>query len=129
MVDNTSVIIAHGTGADAVPAAEMQAFSDRFGFVFAAHALGDANRSARVERPFHYIEHNFYAGRTFADLDDLNAQLRAWCDRVNLRTKRHIRAVPRELYQLERQHLHPLCRRTSPRSTGCTSAWWTWRGT
>lgn len=108
MVDNTSVVIGHGRGADAVPAAEMQAFADRFGFVFAAHAPGDANRSARVERPFDYIERNFYAGRTFADLVDLNGQLRAWCDRVNLRTKRHIRAVPRELYLLERQHLRPL---------------------
>jgi transposase len=108
MVDNSSVVIGHGTGAEAVPAPQMEAFSDRFGFYFAAHELGDANRSARVERPFDYIERNFYAGRTFVDLDDLNAQLRQWCDRVNLRTKRHIRAVPRELYQTERQHLKSL---------------------
>ena len=30
----------------------------------------------RVERPFHYIENNFLAGRTFADWDDLNRQAR-----------------------------------------------------
>jgi len=31
---------------------EMVAFAERFGFEFRAHALGHANRSARVERPF-----------------------------------------------------------------------------
>ena len=42
---------------------EMAAFAERFGFTFAAHEKGDANRSARVERPFDYIENNFLAGR------------------------------------------------------------------
>ena len=35
-----------------VPAPEMAAFAERFGFLFRAHEKGDANRSARVERPF-----------------------------------------------------------------------------
>ncbi len=38
------------------------------------------NRSARVERPFDYIEKNFYPGRTFSELADLNAQFRQWRD-------------------------------------------------
>lgn len=72
VVDNSSVVIGHGTGKDAVAAPEMLALSQRFGFAFMAHELGDANRSARVERPFHYIENNFYPGRTFVSIDDLN---------------------------------------------------------
>lgn len=108
MLDNSSVIIGRGTGKDAVPAAEMRALSERFGFEFAAHEVGDANRSGRVERPFHYIEHNFYPGRDFESIEDLNAQLVAWCERVNARYKRHIRAVPLELYQIERPHLKRL---------------------
>ena len=58
MVDNTSVVIASGTGKNAKPAPEMEAFGNRFGFEFAAHEKGDANRSARVEGPFYYIERN-----------------------------------------------------------------------
>ncbi|HSP80921.1 MAG TPA: helix-turn-helix domain-containing protein, partial [Myxococcaceae bacterium] len=65
MLDNSSVIIVRGTGKDAIPAPEMKAIEERFGFVFAAHEVGDADRSARVERPFDYIERNFYAGRDF----------------------------------------------------------------
>jgi transposase len=108
MIDNSSVIIAHGRGRDAVPAAVMQALAGRFGFEFEAHAVGDANRSARVERPFHFIENNFYAGRTFTSLDDLNAQLRQWCDRVNDRPKRALPKTPFELLAVERPVLKPL---------------------
>jgi transposase len=108
MVDNTSVVIASGTGKNANPAPEMKAFGDRFGFHFEAHEKGDANRSARVERPFHYIEHNFYPGRTFVDLDDLNRQLADWCARKSHRFLLEQQARPIELYQTERLHLEPL---------------------
>lgn len=108
MIDNSSVIIAQGRGADAIPADQMLALAKRFGFEFEAHAVGDANRSARVERPFHYIENNFYVGRTFTSLDDLNAQLRQWCDRVNDKSKRDLPMKPFELLAAERPILKPL---------------------
>ena len=108
MVDNTSVVRLRETGAAMVPAPGMEAFSERFGFVFRAHELGDANRSARVERPFSFIENNFLAGRSFADWADVNAQAREWCDKVNRSYKKHIRAVPAELYAIERLELEPL---------------------
>jgi transposase len=99
------VIIAHGTGPNAVPAPEMKAFGERFGFSWMAHALGDANRSARVERPFHYIENNFYVGRTFVDRDDLNAQLREWCARVDDKPKRRLKTTPLALFATEQTAL------------------------
>lgn len=108
MIDNTSVVVARGTGAAMVPAPEMAAFGERYGFVFRAHEVGDANRSGRVERPFSFIEGNFLAGRRFADWSDLNAQARAWCDTVNGRVKRHLRAAPRELFAVEQASLQPL---------------------
>src|SRR6516162_2022847 len=77
----------------------------RFNFHFVAHERGDANRSARVERPFWFIENNFLAGRTFSSWPDLNEQARRWCDRVNSTYKKHIRAVPHELFALEQRHL------------------------
>ena len=80
MIDNTHVVILRGTGKDMVPTAEMEAFAERYGMLFHAHAVGDANRKGRVERPFHYIENNFLAGRTFVDWDDFNRHARAWCD-------------------------------------------------
>ena len=108
MIDNTHVVVLRGTGAEMVPVPEMEAFAERYGFVFRAHAVGDANRSARVERPFRYIENNFFPGRTFSDWTDLNAQAREWCERVNGKYKRHLRAVPRELFAVEKPRLKPL---------------------
>lgn len=108
MIDNTHVVVLKGTGADMVCVPEMEAFAERYGFAFRAHAVGDANRSARVERPFHYIENNFFPGRTFSDWTDLNAQAREWCERVNGKYKRHLRAVPRELFAVEKPRLKPL---------------------
>jgi len=108
VIDNTSVTRLRGTGKDAVIAPEMEALGKRFGFFFMAHRLGDKNRSARVERPFDHIEKNFYAGREFADIDDLNRQLRDWCERVASKPKRSLGCAPIELFQIERPRLRPL---------------------
>jgi len=59
MIDNSHVVVAAGSGATMIPAPEMAAFAERYGFVFTAHEKGDANRSARVEAPFHRIEQGF----------------------------------------------------------------------
>ena len=108
MIDNTHVVVLRGSGREMTPVPEMAAFAERFGFQFVAHAIGHANRSGRVERPFHFVEHNFLAGRTFSSWEDLNQRAREWCDKVNSTYKKHIRAVPRELFALERLHLKPL---------------------
>ncbi len=68
MIDNTHVVVLRGTGREMVPVPEMAAFAERFGFRFVAHERGDANRSARVERNFWFIESNFLAGRTLRQL-------------------------------------------------------------
>jgi transposase len=108
MIDNTHVVVLRGSGKQMEPVPEMASFAERMGFRFVAHEIGDANRSARVERPFHFIENNFLAGRTFASWPDLNSQARQWCDRVNATYKKHIRAIPRELFAVERLQLKPL---------------------
>jgi len=108
MIDNTHVVVLHGAGSNMVPVPEMAAFAERFGFSFVAHERGDANRSGRVERPFSFIENNFLAGRTFSTWQDLNQQAREWCNRVNSTYKKHIHAIPRELFAVEQLHLHPL---------------------
>jgi len=108
MIDNTHLVVLSGTGRDMVPVPEMAAFGGRFGYVFEAHEKGDANRSARVERFFDYIDNNFLAGREFTDWAHVNREARAWCDKVNATTKRHLHASPRELFATERSRLVPL---------------------
>ena len=108
MVDNHSVVIARGSGANAIVAPEMEAFVERFSSKFLAHEPGDANRSARVEGPFWHVERNFYPGRKFPNLTWLNRDLLAWCDRDNGKFKRSFRARPIDLFVASKAALRPL---------------------
>src|SRR5207302_385328 len=105
LIDNTHVVVLKGTGRDMVPVPEMAAFAERYGFHFQAHEKGDANRSARVERSFRYIETNFLAGRKFRDWEDANREAREWCDKVNAKFRDDLKASPRELFAVEQSHL------------------------
>jgi transposase len=107
MTDNTHVIVHSGTGANMVPAPEMEAFAERYDFTFVAHELGDANRSARVEGPFDWIENNFLNHREFSDWEHLNREAVAWCDKVNAKYSTKLRASRRELFAAEVNHLKP----------------------
>jgi hypothetical protein len=108
MIDNTHVVVLRGTGKEMVAVPEMVAFGERYGFAFVAHEVGHANRSARVERPFAFIENNFLAGREFRDFAHVNQEARAWCERVNGTHKRHLHASPRALFVAEQPTLTPL---------------------
>ena len=119
MVDNSSVVLARGSGKNATIAPEMEAFSRRFGFVFAAHELGDANRSAKVERPFSHYQNNFLAGRTFTDWDDLNRRARQWCERKAANFASACKAAPLSFGPLSGPRCNH-CRSMSPRCTHWT---------
>lgn len=105
IIDNTTVIIAYGTGSEAVVAPEMEAFEKRFKFRFVAHEVGDANRSAKVERDFDFIQRNFTKGRDFVDDDDLNAQAEDWCRKKNAAHNRRLKDHPSHLFIQEQPHL------------------------
>ncbi len=110
MVDNSNVVVAHGTGKNAVMAPEMVAFGERFGMTFVTRVPGDPNRSAHVERQFWTIESNFEVKRVFIDLADYNAQLLAWCEQKNAKHRADLHAAPITLFAAERPHLKPLPR-------------------
>ena len=42
-------------------------------------AVARGNEKGRVERAIRFVRDAFFAARTFDDVDDLNAQARAWC--------------------------------------------------
>ncbi len=106
VIDNTSVILAGGSGSTAVIAPEMAMLLRCFGSEFMAHAVGHPNRKARVERPFYYVERNFLAGRVFADSADLNHQARLWCEQVaNQKIKKSLGMSPATAFVQEKPYL------------------------
>jgi transposase len=68
-----------------------------------------AKTKGKVERPFRYIREDFFLGRSFRNLDDLNAQFRQWLEQVaNLRIHATTRRVVAEHFAEERSKLQPL---------------------
>jgi hypothetical protein len=109
VIDNTSVMIAAGAGANAVIAPEMAAFARTLGFSFVAHRVGHPDRKGRIERPFAWIETNFLPGRSFCDFEDLNCQVLAWCREVaNHKPKRVLGMSPEAAWVIEKPYLQAL---------------------
>jgi hypothetical protein len=67
----------------------------------------DPQAKGILERSHRFLRSNFEPGRTFANHHDFQLQLDGWCDRVNHRVHRTIRAVPTERLAEERQRMRP----------------------
>jgi len=70
-------------------------------------AVARGNEKGRVERSIRYIRENFFAARQWSDIDDLNAQAKAWCRGHS--TDRPCAQDPRmtvsQAFETERAHL------------------------
>jgi transposase len=68
-----------------------------------------AKTKGKVERPYRYIRQDFFLGRSFRNLEDLNAQLAGWLDTVaNPRTHATTGCVVNQAFAEEQPHLKTL---------------------
>lgn len=58
-------------------------FAKHYGFTPRLCQPYRARTKGKVESSVKYVRGNFFEGRTFASLQDLNGQSRAWCDKVS----------------------------------------------
>jgi transposase len=106
IIDNTNLARLRGTGRDAVMAPEMEAFGKQYGFHFVCHAKGHANRKAGEERSFWTVETNFFPGRHFQTLEDLNQQAFEWATvRMEHRPVGKSQLIPAQAFERERAAL------------------------
>lgn len=84
-------------------------FADAYDFEIIILPPGAKERHGMVERPFHYIENNFLAGREFSDMEDLNTRADRWrTNTANVRVHGTLRERPVDRLQRERPFLKPL---------------------
>lgn len=69
---------------------------------------GDAQAKGLLERSHRFMRSNFEPGRQFANPLDFQLQLDGWCDKVNRRVHRTVRAVPAERLIEEQARMRPL---------------------
>jgi transposase len=87
----------------------MLALAQHYGFGPRACKSYRAKTKGKVERPYRYIRQDFFLGRTFRNLEDLNAQLRNWLDSVaNVRLHGTTQRLVDEHFREELPALQPL---------------------
>jgi hypothetical protein len=109
IIDNTNLARLRGTGKNAVIVAEMEQFARQYGFMFVCHEKGHANRKAGNERGFYTVETNFFPGRTFENLEDMNSQAFEWSTvRSANRPTGKTRLIPSVAFEYEKPYLKKL---------------------
>lgn len=115
IIDNTNLARLRGLGKNAVIVPEMESFAAQYGFRFCCHEKNHANRKAGEERSFYTVETNFFPGRRFEDMEDINLQAFDWSTvRMDNRQQGNTRLIPAKAFEHERGylvklplHLHP----------------------
>jgi hypothetical protein len=87
----------------------MAQFAKQYGFEFICHEKGHANRKAGNERGFYTVETNFFAGREFTSLEDMNRQAFEWATvRMADRPTTKTRLIPIKVFEYEKAYLKKL---------------------
>jgi transposase len=77
-------------------------FARHYGFTPKTHRVRRPRTKGKVERVVDYVKNNFLLGRTFEDLDDLNARGRTWlAETANVRIHGTTRRRPIDLFAQE----------------------------
>ena len=109
IIDNTNLARLRGSGSTAIMVPEMESFAKQYGFKFFCHAIDHPDRKAGEERSFWTVETNFFPGRSFQSLEDLNAQALDWATvRLEHRAQGKAGLIPAKLFEHERSYLTAL---------------------
>jgi len=107
--DNMPTVVAERLGKLARLTTGFLAYVGFHGFKAVLCNKGAGHEKGRVEDGVKLVRHQFWPGRRFADLGDLNAQAAAWRDRfANRRVHEATGKVPELLFEQERACLLPL---------------------
>ncbi len=104
--DSQKPVVLRWEGQQPIYNPRMLAFAAHYGFRPVAVRRGHPNDKPRVERSFWEVERSFFNGRSFANFDDLRAQMRRWLDTI-VDHRRRYGSTPLERFADERAHLVP----------------------
>ncbi len=108
IIDNTNLAVKEGTGRNAIFNQEMLAFAKIYDFEWMAHEVCHSDRKAGVERSFWTAETNFFPGRTFASLEDLNRQAFDWSEKHSRTPNKKTKLIPIEIFEHEKTDMKKL---------------------
>ena len=115
IIDNTNLARLRGSGKNALIHPEMEQFARKYGFEFFCHEIGHSDRKAGNERSFWTVETNFFPGRSFESLEDINRQAKEWATvRMPNRPVSKTGLIPAVAFEFERPWLVRVLKATGP---------------
>ncbi len=81
-------------------------FAEYYGIVIRLCFPYRAQTKGKIESTIKYLRHNFWNGRSFESLDDMNAQCLSWLNSVNMKVHGTTHEIPRE--RLMKEKLNPI---------------------
>ena len=108
LYDNTKQIVLERK----IPASEskfnlkFRDFAEYYGIVIRLCFPYRAQTKGKIESTIKYLRHNFWNGRSFESLDDVNAQCLSWLNSVNMKVHGTTHEIPCE--RLMKEKLNPM---------------------
>ncbi len=107
--DNARVVVSERVGKIVRFNENLLHFALSCGFTPRACWTHDAESKGKVESGVKYVRRNFFYGREFSDLEDLNRQALGWCNsKANNRVHGTTGQIPWQRLEIERGYLRPL---------------------
>jgi transposase len=107
--DNLSSVVIQHQGREVIFNPQFLVFADRYGFRPYACTPGQPHEKGLVESVVGYVKGNFWAGRDFSGLEDLQGQGDVWRDMTaNVRLHSTLHERPIDRFERERSALLPL---------------------
>jgi transposase len=107
--DNLSSVVVSHHGKEVIFNPQFLVFSERYGFRPHACTPRQPHEKGVVESSVSYVKHNFWVGRRFSSLEDLQAQADLWRDTIaNVRLHGTLHERPIDRFQAEKSALLPL---------------------
>jgi transposase len=107
--DNLKSVVLHRRRAEVTFNPQFLPFADRYGFRPFPTWPGEPHEKGLVERPIFYVKDNFWYGRKFTSMQDLQAQGNRWREGIcNVRIHSGLDERPADRFELERGHLMAL---------------------
>lgn len=94
LTDNMKTVVDHREAGKVIWNPQFANFAAELGFVPKVCKVRKPQTKGKVERLVRYVKENFFPGRIFTNLEDLNRQALQWCHQVNAKVHATTGKIP-----------------------------------
>ncbi|MGZ8937500.1 MAG: IS21 family transposase [Halobacteriota archaeon] len=108
LFDNAKTVVSERVGGSVRFQGDLLQYAIRMGFQPQACWVEDPESKGKVESTVKYVSKDFFYGRTFESLEEMNRLALNWCEEVNREVHTTTQRVPVEVWEDEKQELTSL---------------------